>query len=238
MSSALVVLSGGQDSTTCLYWAKRAAEVVHAITFDYGQRHVAEVEAAMLIAERACVQSHTIVQLGPVFGGESPLTSKNSVPLYSSLAEVEAIQGVASTFVPGRNIGFLALAASHAVALGCTSLVTGICQTDYSGYPDCRESFRVAMEKALREGLDKSTFRIVAPLMDLTKAESVKLARTLPGCWEALAFSHTCYSGEFPPQPTAATWLRVKGFLEAGEKDPLLMRALSEGYAVPEKWLP
>lgn len=230
VTKALVVLSGGQDSTTCLYWAKNRFDEVHAITFDYGQRHSIELEAAKQVAEMAGVDSHVFIKVPEgVLAGTSPLTSDNPVEEYDS--EEAMPSGVAKTFVPVRNQFFLTVAANRAFVLGCNHLVTGVCETDYSGYPDCRREFIDALEKTLNLGTFTGedwlvgNLTIHTPLMYLTKADSVELAIE-EGAYPALAFSHTAYDGSFPPRGNdAASILRAKGFLEAGVADPLILRA-------------
>jgi 7-cyano-7-deazaguanine synthase len=142
------------------------------------------------------------------------------------------------TFVPLRNMLFFTIAANRAVALGCFDIVTGICQQDNANYPDCREDFRVALERAVNRSLGLAThdyqkaarFQIHAPLMNMSKKESVLLAREIPGCWEALAYSHTSYAGDYPPvDANHASVLRAQGFAEAGFPDPLVLRAWKEG---------
>lgn len=236
MTKALVVLSGGQDSTTCLYWAKNQGcyDEIHAVTFNYNQRHQRELDAAQAIAQRAGVASHEIINLGPVLKGLSPLVSENELEQYADFDSLPG--GLEKTFVPMRNQLFLTIAANRAYALGCRTLVTGVCQEDFGGYPDCRRSFIDALEAACNEGTFTgrdgavASLTIQTPLMDLTKAESVDLAARLPGCFEALAWSHTAYDGEYPPKGNDhATLLRAKGFFEAGRPDPLVVRAVAEG---------
>jgi 7-cyano-7-deazaguanine synthase len=238
-SKALVVLSGGQDSTTCLFWAIHRFEEVHAVTFDYGQRHARELQAAALVAAMAKVASHRIITVGPILGGTSPLTNAaEELETYSSFEEMDKIIGdrVEKTFVPMRNALFLTLAANLAVCLGVPTIVTGVCQQDNANYPDCRESFISAQEQCINEALGIDWMSIRTPLMDLTKAESVKMAQGIPGCMEALAYSHTAYDGAYPPTgKDHASVLRAKGFEEAGVPDPLVIRAVSEGLmALPE----
>lgn len=230
---ALVVLSGGQDSTTCLFWARCAFSEVHAITFDYGQRHAREIEAACKVAELAGVASHEIVEVGPLLKGRSPLTNPGErLETYNSFEEMDRVIGdrVELTFVPMRNAFFLTLAANRAVVRDIYALVTGVCQQDTANYPDCRQSFIDAQAAAIREALGVGRFAIHAPLMDLSKAASIRLARSIPGAYEALAYTHTAYSGEYPPvTQDHATVLRAHGFLEAGVPDPLIVRAWREG---------
>lgn len=234
MSKVLVVLSGGQDSTTCLYWAKKQFKEVHAITFDYGQRHRIEIDAALTIAQMAGVASHEVVTLGPILKGTSPLVSGEALEQYADHHSLPG--GLEKTFVPMRNQMFLTIAANRAYALGCSDLVTGVCQEDSGGYPDCRRSFIDAFEQACNEGTftgESETLpglKIHTPLMYMTKAASVNLAINLPGCYSALAFSHTSYDGAYPPVgKDHATLLRAKGFEEAGIPDPLVIRANNEG---------
>ena len=227
------MLSGGQDSTTCLFWAKRQFLSVHAVTFDYGQRHRREIEAAQTVAALAGVVSHEIIVVGSVLAGTSPLTDQ-AAPLetYSSYEEMDQTIGdrIEKTFVPMRNALFLTIAANRAAVMGVPNIVTGVCQQDNANYPDCRASFISAMEDAINEALGSDAIEIHAPLMDMTKAETVKLATQLPGCMEALAHSHTAYSGEYPPlTQDHASVLRARGFEEAGVPDPLIVRAWREG---------
>lgn len=227
---ALVVLSGGQDSTTCLYLAKhQLAPEIHAVTFDYGQRHSIEIGAASVVAEMAGVESHEIISLGNgILQGTSPLVNmKKDVESYASAAVLPG--GIEKTFVPMRNALFLVLAANRAVVLGCDVIVTGVSQEDYGGYPDCREEFIGAMDMVLWRGLAESVAvipKILTPLMFKSKQATVDLALMLPGCMDALANSHTCYRGEFPPCGQChACLLRRAGFEKAGIVDPLDDRA-------------
>lgn len=234
MTEALVVLSGGQDSTTCLFWAKEKFDAVHAVTFDYGQRHRREIEAAQKIAELADVVSHEIVTLGPVLRGTSPLVSSEELEQYAHHSVLPG--GLEKTFVPMRNQLFLTLAANRAYVLGIRNLVTGVCQEDFGGYPDCRQVFIDAFTEACNLGTFTGedgaigALAIHTPLMNLTKAQSVVIAAANFECWHALAYSHTSYDGAYPPTGhDHATLLRQKGFEEAGLPDPLVLRACVEG---------
>jgi len=233
MEKALVILSGGQDSTTCLFWAKKYFEEVHAITFDYGQRHRIELEAAMTVAKMAGVASHEIVTLPGILRSTSPLTSDNALEQYENAEQMEQVIGnrVELTFVPMRNTFFFTVAMNRAVALGCDNLVTGICQEDNANYPDCTEDFRLAFEIMANMSLGTDgRFKVLAPLMNCSKAETVKLAYSMPECWDALAYSHTSYDGKYPPTDmNHANVLRADGFAKAGLPDPLVLRAHREG---------
>ena len=232
----LVVLSGGQDSTTCLFLAKELAAEVHAVTYNYGQRHARELEAARKVAELAGVASHEVVDIGPILQGSSPLVSNEVLEQYPDMYSLPG--GLEKTFVPGRNMLFLTLAANHAHARGITHIMTGVCEEDYGGYPDCRQVFIDAIESTIRLGFGyddndkfRTDFTIMTPLMNMTKAATVHMAKQLGnGCWEALAYTHTAYDGAYPPVGNDhATLLRAKGFLEAGLPDPLVLRAVREG---------
>jgi 7-cyano-7-deazaguanine synthase len=222
MPSALVILSGGQDSTTCLYWALSRFESVRALTFAYDQRHRAELDAARAIAKKAGVP-HEQIDMGAIFAGLSPLTNPGeAVDRYDSAETLPG--GLEKTFVPGRNILFLTVAANRAYVTGCDALVLGVAQEDFGGYPDCREDFIRKMETALQAGLD-APLAIHTPLMHMDKATTVRLAQSLPGCMEALALSHTCYEGAVPPCGHChACLLRARGFEQAGVADPLVAR--------------
>jgi len=237
MSKALVVLSGGQDSVTCLFDAisRRGVENVDALTVDYGQRHSTEIQAAKLCARLAGVDHnhHEILHVPErTLVSTSPLTDRGQ-PLeqYNSPEEMAKIIGsrIEKTFVPMRNPFFLTLAANRAVAIGAREIWTGVCQEDNANYPDCRETFVQAMEEMINEalGLTRDNFiSIVTPLIDYDKAETVELAMNLPGCYGALAYSHTAYDGQFPPVgKDHATVLRADGFAKAGVCDPLVLRA-------------
>lgn len=227
-NNCMVVLSGGQDSTTCLFWAKQRYAAVHAITFDYGQRHRREIDCAIEVADLAQVESHTLVDVRGLLDSTSPLVDhRTQLERYESFEEMDEVIGdrVELTFVPMRNAAFLTIAANKALARGCRTLVTGVCQEDNANYPDCRESFIVAQQRAINEALGIEDFEIVAPLMHLSKAGSIRLARDTPGALAALAHSHTCYSGEYPPCGTCHSCvLRAHGFEEADITDPLLTR--------------
>lgn len=233
---ALVVLSGGQDSTTCLFWAKALRWDVSAITFDYGQRHKRELESANVVAQLAGIaHKHHVVHVGDVLKGTSPLVNELSkLEQYEDYNSLPG--GLEKTFVPMRNQFFLTLAANRAYCLGISDLVTGVCQEDSGGYPDCRQEFITSFEKTCNYGtftnspLTARSLYIHTPLMNMTKAESVHLALSLPGCYQALAYTHTSYDGAYPPKGMDhATLLRSKGFAEAGIPDPLILRAVNEG---------
>ena len=227
---ALVVLSGGQDSTTCLFMAKTLAKEVHAISFDYGQVHSIELDAARKVSELAGVTSHELVTIPDVLMSTSPLTNQgNGLEKYTSFEEMEQIIGsrVEKTFVPMRNTFFLTIAANRAVSLGADALVTGICQEDNANYADTTEIYRLKLEQAFQESLRGSAaLSILAPLMFCSKADTVRLAYSMPDCWKALGYSHTSYDGKFPPTDNNhSNVLRAHGFEEANLPDPLVVRA-------------
>ena len=239
-TKALVILSGGQDSTTCLYWAKENFDEVHAVTFDYGQRHRIEVDAAIKVAEMAGVASHEVVTLPGILKSTSPLTSDNDLERYENAEQMEKTIGsrVELTFIPMRNTFFFTVAVNRALALGIRNLVTGICQEDNANYPDCTEDFRELFEDTVNQslGLDFGSVQIHAPLMYLSKADTVHLASSMAGCLDALAYSHTSYDGKYPPTDmNHSNVLRAKGFEDAGVPDPLVVRAVWEGLmSLPE----
>lgn len=243
-TDALVVLSGGQDSSTCAFWAQRKFRNVHCITFDYDQRHRREIDAAVNIAKLVNAASHEIVEMGPILKGKSPLTDPSAqLEMYSDFASMDKIIGsrVELTFVPLRNALFLTLAANRAEVLGVNYIITGVCQADNANYPDCRDVFVSSMQNALnmalgRDRLGSSPMNIVTPLMDLSKRESIELALKMGLAYYALAFTHTAYDGQYPPVgKDHATVLRAHGFEEAGIPDPLVVRAAMEGMmALPD----
>lgn len=237
----LVVLSGGQDSTTCLFWAVKMFGVdnVHTITFDYGQRHRIELEAAAKVAEMAGVYPgrREVVVMPQILLSTSPLTSDTELERYTDAEQMDEVIGDRreATFVPMRNALFLTIAANRAEAFQCTNIVLGVCQMDNANYDDCRQVFLDAAEQYVNTALGHDhrgtpRIRLVAPLMNLTKSETARMAHQLPGCWAALAYSHTSYDGKYPPTDmNHANVLRAQGFLEAGLPDPLVLRAYLEG---------
>ena len=221
MSTALVVLSGGQDSTTCLYWAldRFGQEHVEALSFDYGQRHRIELDCAHQVAVLAGVP-YTVLPINTfaALGGNALTDTDIAVQTGVNPQAVPP-----NTFVLGRNLIFLTFAAAFAHPRGIRELVTGVAQTDYSGYPDCRRTTLQALEQVLRLGMEFA-ITIHTPLMFQSKADTVRLAQAL-GALPALAYSHTCYNGQQPPcEECPACRLRAKGFTEAGIPDPLLER--------------
>jgi 7-cyano-7-deazaguanine synthase len=219
VDKAVVVLSGGQDSTTALWWAldQYGSDNVTALTFDYGQRHRIEIECAAEIAGRAGVPQTVLpIDTFAALGGNALTDSEIDV---DSADKVE----LPATFVPGRNLIFLTYAAAWAWPRKIQHLVTGVAQTDYSGYPDCRRNTIDALSNALSLGMDLE-FTIHTPLMDLSKKDTVLLAQRL-GALDVMAMTHTCYAGRRPPcGQCQACKLRSKGFAEAGIPDPLLSR--------------
>jgi 7-cyano-7-deazaguanine synthase len=200
MTRALVLFSGGQDSTTCLAWALARFDDVETVGFAYGQRHAAEMDARPRILAafgrdfpdwRGRLGPDHVLDLGVLAAiGGSALTDDVAMGIGES--------GLPTTFVPGRNLLFLAAAAALGYRRGAFDLVGGMCETDYSGYPDCRDETIRAMESALRLGMEKP-FAVHTPLMRLDKAETWRLAETLGG--RALVSliveeTATCYRGD------------------------------------------
>lgn len=188
-NAALVVFSGGQDSTTCLFWALKHFGQVRALSFDYGQKHAHEVDLARSIAERAKVDFE--VMHVPLIG----LLGRNSLTDGSLAMDGERPAGsFPNTFVPGRNLFFLSMAAVYAREQGIFDLVTGVSQTDFSGYPDCRDSFIRSLNVTLNLAMDE-LFVIHTPLMWLDKADTWALADEL-GVFDLIRNDTlTCYNG-------------------------------------------
>jgi 7-cyano-7-deazaguanine synthase len=228
--AAVVLLSGGLDSTTCLALATREGFAVHALSFRYGQRHAHEVEAARRIAARYAVARHVVVDIDlRVFGG-SALTADLAVPK-DRPAEELAREEVPVTYVPARNTIFLSYALALAETAGARDLFIGVNALDYSGYPDCRPEYVRAFERlanlATRAGVEAAArgelaIRLRTPLLDLTKAGIVALGLSLGVDY---AETTSCYD----PDPATgaacghcdACALRLRGFAEAGSRDPI-----------------
>ncbi|MCI6643484.1 MAG: 7-cyano-7-deazaguanine synthase QueC [Bacteroidales bacterium] len=186
---ALVVFSGGQDSTTCLYWAKQNFDKVIALTFVYGQKHALEVQQAQKIAEQANVEFYLmdVSFIGTL--GRNSLTDQ-SIEMDKEKPE----GGLPNTFVPGRNLFFLSIAAVFARERGIRHLVTGTSQTDFSGYPDCRDAFIKSLNVTLNLAMDEE-FCIHTPLMWLDKCETWALADKLGVLSLVREQTLTCYNG-------------------------------------------
>lgn len=184
---AIVVFSGGQDSTTCLFWALKEFKEVVAVTFNYNQRHSLEIDVATSIAKELGVKHHVLDM--------SLLNQLAPNALTRTDIEIEHAEGeLPSTFVPGRNLVFLSFATIFAYQIGAKHIVTGVCETDFSGYPDCRDAFVKSCNVTLNLALDKP-FVIHTPLMWINKAETWKLVDDLGALEFVREKTLTCYNG-------------------------------------------
>ncbi|ASU22193.1 7-cyano-7-deazaguanine synthase QueC [Vibrio qinghaiensis] len=190
MKKAVVVFSGGQDSTTCLVQALKEFDEVHAITFDYGQRHKLEIEVAIALAKKLGVAAHKVMDVSLLNELAISSLTRDDIPVSHELQE----NGLPNSFVPGRNILFLTLAGIYAYQIGADEVITGVCETDFSGYPDCRNDFVKAMNSALVQGMDRP-FHISTPLMWLNKAETWALADEYGALDLIRHETLTCYNG-------------------------------------------
>lgn len=223
MKHAVVLLSGGLDSTTTLAIAIAQGYATYALTFDYGQRHKIEIEAAQRIAKSLGVKEHRVVEIDNRLFGDSALTDDVDVPKSRSEKEISA--GIPVTYVPARNIIFLSHALAWAEMIPAGHIFLGVNAIDYSGYPDCRPEF-IAMFELLanigtKAGVEGRRFQIHAPLIKMSKAQIVRKAIELD---VDLALTHSCYDPT--PEDRAcgqcdSCQLRRKGFREAGVIDPI-----------------
>ncbi len=225
---AIVIFSGGQDSTTCLIWALKKFSYVRAMTFNYNQRHNIEIECAKnIINILNDKNSNHIEDLSITVPIEHIIVD---ITFLSNLVETAMIQdseivededtGLPTTFVPGRNILFLTLASAYAYQHKIRRIVTGVCQTDYSGYPDCRDATIKSLQATLKLGMEYDVI-LHTPLMWKTKSETIKLMKKLGGL-KLYEYTHTCYKGERPAcGECPACELRKRGFKEAELEDPL-----------------
>ncbi|MBI4668808.1 MAG: 7-cyano-7-deazaguanine synthase QueC [Elusimicrobia bacterium] len=218
---AIVLLSGGMDSATALYWAKSQGYACHCLIFDYGQRHKKEIASAKALAKK----SGSTFQVIPVKfgwnGGSSLLNRRKKLP--SRRLDKIGANSIPSTYVPARNTLFAAYAISAADARGAEAVILGVNALDYSGYPDCRPNYIKALEKTARlgtkRGIQGKTLRILTPLIKKTKAQIVELGAKLRVPWE---LTWSCYQGGAQPCGRCDSCrLRAKGFQEAGLHDPL-----------------
>ena len=223
MPKAVLLLSGGLDSTTLLAHAVREGFDVHAMTFRYGQRHASEIDAARRVAAHFPVRDHVIVDIDLRTFGGSALTSDIAVPKDREADEMTA--GIPITYVPARNTIFLSFALAWAEVLAAGDIFIGVNALDYSGYPDCRPEYVAAYQRmanlATRGGVEGTNpIRIRTPLIDLTKAQIIRLGLELGVDY---SITQSCYD----PDPSGAACghcdacrLRLKGFDEAGARDP------------------
>ncbi len=215
--SAIVLLSGGLDSSTLLYYVRRNHEVL-ALVFLYGQRHKRELDSALKLAKRAGVDVKKI---------KVPFPEVGSALLDEDLALPKRLsKGIPITYVPARNIVFLSLALSYAEAYGIDEIFIGVNAIDYSGYPDCRPEFIRAFNRVIKvgtkRGVEGRPIKVLAPFINLTKAEIIRIGLSLGVPYE---LTWSCYAGgDRPCGKCDSCRLRAKGFREAGVDDPLLSK--------------
>jgi 7-cyano-7-deazaguanine synthase len=223
MKRAIVLLSGGIDSTTTLAIAIAEGYEPHALSFDYGQRHQIEVEAARRVAESLGAKEQRVAKIDMRIFGGSALTDEIDVP--KNRAETEIARGIPATYVPARNTIFLAYALTWAEVILADHIFLGVNAIDYSGYPDCRPEFIEAFENlanvGTKAGVEGRRFQIHTPLIKMSKAEIIRKAVELG---VDLSLTHSCYD----PLPEGlacgecdSCLLRLKGFREAGIEDPI-----------------
>lgn len=219
---AVILLSGGLDSSTVLYQAKADGCECYAISFDYQQRHRRELEAAKAIAHCAGVINHQLVTFDlRAWGGSALTDDKIDLPHERSISEMA--QNIPVTYVPARNTIFLSFALAYAETLGADRVYIGVNALDYSGYPDCRLDYIQAMEEVFRlgtkQGREGIAIAIVAPLIDLKKTQIVQLGNKLGVPWEK---TWSCYAGgELACGVCDSCRLRLAAFAKLGLKDPL-----------------
>ncbi|MEH0832192.1 7-cyano-7-deazaguanine synthase QueC [Pectobacterium cacticida] len=226
MKRAVVVFSGGQDSTTCLVQALQHYDDVHCITFDYGQRHRAEIDVARELSVTLGATAHKVLNVGLLNELATSSLTRDSIPVPDYDANS---QGIPNTFVPGRNILFLTLAAIYAYQVGAEAVITGVCETDFSGYPDCRDEFVKALNQAIVLGIARN-IRFETPLMWLNKAETWALADYYQQLDTVRFHTLTCYNGikgEGCGQ-CAACHLRANGLAQYQNDPAAVMASLKQ----------
>ena len=215
---AIVLLSGGLDSATTLYFAKSKGYACHCVIFDYGQRHRREIKSAITLAKQAKA-TYSLVRINLPWKGSALLDKKIGLPKNKSLSR----SGIPSTYVPARNIIFLSFAASCAEAMGAKEIFIGANAIDYSGYPDCRprfiKSYQSMLAQGLKTGVEHKKINVSTPLIHMTKAQIVKLAVKLK---VPLGLTWSCYSGGAKPCGVCDSCrFRSKGFQEAKVLDDI-----------------
>jgi len=210
MKKAVILLSGGIDSTTTLYYAKSKGYKCHALIFDYGQRHKRELQSAIKVAKQASV-TYYILRITLPWKGSSLLDKKMKVP------ERKSLKGIPSTYVPGRNIIFLSFALSYAESIGAKAIFIGANAIDFSGYPDCRPAFYQAFQKVVKTGTKNQKIKVLTPLIDMTKAQIIALGLKLKA---PLKSTWSCYKGGKKPCGVCDSCkLRRRGFAQLGLHD-------------------
>lgn len=220
---AIVLLSGGIDSATTLFIAKKKGFRCHCLIFDYGQRHRKEIESAKEIAQRAKCP-YEVIKFSLPWKGSALLDKSMIIPTWADKKRVKQEETIPSTYVPARNTIFLSFAISFAEAIRAKTIFIGANFIDYSGYPDCRPEFYRAFSKIIsvgtKAGVEKREIEIKTPLISKTKAEIIKMGLRLRVPFE---LTWSCYKGTKSPCGECDSCLfRAKGFKEAGIKDPLL----------------
>ncbi len=216
MNKAVVLLSGGLDSATTLYFAKSKGHTCHCVVFDYGQRHRREIRSAIALAKKSR-STYSLVKINLPWKGSALLDKSMALPKNKSLDRL----GIPSTYVPARNIIFLSFAASCAEAIGARDIFIGANAIDYSGYPDCRpafiKSYQSMLAQGLKTGVEHKKISVTTPLIHMTKSQIVKLALKLK---VPVGLTWSCYKGGSKPCGVCDSCrFRAKGFEEAGIKD-------------------
>jgi len=207
---AIVLLSGGIDSTTTLYYAKNKGYKCFALIFDYGQRHKKELRSAVAVAKRAKIP-YEILKIDLPWKGSSLLDKKMKVPAHRKM------KGIPSTYVPARNIIFLSFALSFAESIGAQAIFIGANAIDFSGYPDCRPNFYKTFQRVIKTGTKKKKIKVLTPLINKTKARIIKLGLKLKA---PLELTWSCYKGGRKPCGVCDSCkLREKGFARLGIRD-------------------
>lgn len=218
---AIILLSGGLDSSTVLYQAQADGYDCYALSFDYQQRHRRELDAAVAIAKQARVIAHPIVQFDLKLWGGSALTAAIDLPQHRDLAEMS--QSIPVTYVPARNTIFLSFALAYAEAIGAERVYIGVNALDYSGYPDCRPDYLAAMQQVFtlgtKQGREGTPIAIAAPLVNLSKTEIIQLGDQLGVPWQ---LTWSCYAGGTVACGSCdACRLRLVAFQQLGRIDPI-----------------
>ena len=222
--TAVILLSGGLDSTTCVAIAKDQGFELYGLTINYGQKHIFELESAKSIASYFDIKNHSIIDINLAQFGGSALTSSMNVPKNRNVSDMNDIP---VTYVPARNTVFLSIALARAETINAFDIFIGVNALDYSGYPDCRPAFISEFEKlanlATKNGVEKKgEYKIHTPLISLTKSEIITKGINLNVDYSITSSCYDPSDNGYPCGLCDACQLRLKGFKEAGLKDPLV----------------